>query len=135
MHPHNLVRACARACVCVGRCREESIPKFPEMLAFRWVIRLVACSNPGISAEHLTQVPSLQLPLWPAALCCHFLGQLSVKVVWEGGFPYSSSLISLLQRSERAVSFGGEFANPLPAQEWMYINIIKCLISEAAVFC
>lgn len=35
----------------------------------------------------------------------------------------------------RAVSVGGESANFLPAQEGMYINIIKCLISEAAVFC
>lgn len=33
LHPHNHV------CVCVGRCREESILKFSETFVFRYIIR------------------------------------------------------------------------------------------------
>lgn len=125
-HPCN--RVCV--CVCVGRCREESILKLLEMILFR--------SSLAISAEHWTEVPSSPtVSLASRSSCCHLPGQLSVKVVCGGGGAslYGSSPTSLLRRSFRAVSVGGEFANFLLAQEGMYINIIKCLISEAAVFC
>lgn len=98
----------------------------------------ITYSNPAISAEQGAEVPfSPAVSLAGSSSCCGLLGQLSVKVDWGWGWGaslYGSLPISLF-RGLRAVSVSGESANFLPAQEGMYINIIKCLISEAAVFC
>lgn len=97
----------------------------------------VPYSDPAISAEHRTDVASSPtLSLASSSNFCHLLGQFSAKVARKGGGSlYGSSPIFLLWRNLKAVSIGGEFANFLLAQEGMYINIIKCLISKAAVFC
>lgn len=56
-------------------------------------------SNPVISAEHLTEVPSSPpVYLSSSSICGHFLGQLSVRVAWEEGFPLQ--LISHLPVTE-----------------------------------
>lgn len=90
-------------CVCVGRCREESILKFSETFVFRYIIRPMSDipTQKFYFSRAFNRSPIFSNCLWPAALSVVIsLASLLLRWCGRGDSLHSSFPISLLQRRQ-----------------------------------